>query len=171
MGLAGVWVLECEDGQSLAHPAGPAQADDTFSRAVYCSAVLKAQIEASHQTVPARGEERSLKSAERRQAARAVQPPDQQYTSEFTRLRDFVNGNVHPGDMDQYVAFMTAQKRGELDIAQCQTEKQQTGACLGSCTSKCGGGDLPCIQGCDRQCGAPTCARADGCSDTSFLPN
>jgi hypothetical protein len=53
--LAGVWVLECEDGQSLAHPAGPAQADDTFSRAVYCSAFLKSQIEASRQMVSERG--------------------------------------------------------------------------------------------------------------------
>src|SRR5215831_14073247 len=95
---------------------GRALADDTFSRAVYCSAVLKAQIEASRQMVPARGAERS----QRQQAARTAQQPDQQYTSDFNRIREFVASNIHSGDMDQYVSFMVAQKRGELDIEQCR---------------------------------------------------
>ena len=150
---------------------GPAQADDTFSRAVYCSAVLKSQIEAFRQMVSARGADRSLHSTQRQQAAGTTQQPDQQYTTDFNRLREYVNPKIHPGDMEQYVLFMTAQKRGELDMAQCQKEKQQAGSCLGSCTSKCRPGDFSCIEGCDRQCGAPTCARTDGCSDTSFLPN
>jgi hypothetical protein len=149
----------------------PALAEDTFSRAVYCSAVLKAQIEVSRQIVPARGADRSLNPAQRQQAARTAQQSDQQYASDFNRLREFVNSNVHSGEIDQYVVFMTAMKRGELDIAQCQKEKQQIGTCLGSCTSKCQAGDLPCVQGCDRQCGAPTCVRTHGCSDASFLPN
>ena len=150
---------------------GPALAEDIFSRAVYCSAVLKGQIEASRQMVPARGAERSLNPIQRQQAARTAQQPDQQYTNDFNRVREFVASNIHSGDMDQYVSFMVAQRRGELDIEQCRREKEQTGTCLGSCTSKCGAGNLPCIEGCGRQCGAPTCASTDGCSDTSFLPN
>jgi hypothetical protein len=150
---------------------GPALADDTFSRAVYCSSVLRGQIEAFRQTVTARGADRSLNSIQRQQAARAAQQPDQQYTSDFNRVREFVASNIRSGDMEQYVSFMVAKKRGELDIAQCQSEKQQAGTCLGNCTSKCAASDFSCLQGCDRQCGAPTCARTDGCSDTSFLPN
>ena|SRR5437763_4596157 len=150
---------------------GPALADDTFNRAVYCSTVLKAQIEAARQTVSARGADRNLPRTQRQQAARTAQQPDQQYTSEFNRVRDFVASNIHSGDMEQYVSFMVAQRRGEQEIAQCQKEKQQTGTCLGSCTSKCRAGDLRCIQGCDQQCGASTCVRTDACSDTSFLPN
>ena len=149
----------------------PGRAEDTFSQAVYCSAVLKAQIEASRQMVAARGGDRSLNPTQRQQVARATQQPDQQYTSDFNRFREFVVSNIHSGDMEQYVSFMVAQKRGETEIAQCQKEKQESGTCLGSCVSNCRAGDLPCIQGCDRQCGAPTCARTDGCSDTSFLPN
>lgn len=156
---------------ALLYGVGQAFADDTFSRAVYCSAVLKGQIEASRQKATARGVDRDLKPTQRQQAARTVQQPDQQYTSEFNRLREFVNGNIHPGDMDQYVAFMAAQRRGEREFAQCQQEKEQAETCLGSCGPKCSTGDLPCLQGCDRQCGAPTCVRTDGCSDTSFLPN
>lgn len=156
---------------ALVFGVGPALADDTFSRAVYCSAVLKGQIEASRRMVSARGADRSLNPTRRQQAARTAQQPDQQYASGFNRIREFVASNIHSGDMEQYVSFMVAQKRGELEIAQCQKEQQQTATCLGSCTSKCRVGDLSCIQGCDRQCGAPTCVRTDGCSDTSFLPN
>jgi hypothetical protein len=149
----------------------PALAEDAFSQAIYCSAVLKAQIEASRQMVAARGADRNLNPTQRQQAARTAQQPDQQYTTYFNRVREFIASNIHAGDMEQYVSFMVAHKRGETEIAQCQKEKQESGICRGGCTSKCPAGDLPCIQGCDRQCGAPTCARTDGCSDTSFLPN
>jgi len=103
---------------------GPALAEDIFSRAAYCSAVLKGQIEASRQTVPARGAERSLNPTQRQQAARTAQQPGQQYINDFNRVREFVASNIHSGDMDQYVSFMVAQRRGELDIEQCRREKE-----------------------------------------------
>jgi hypothetical protein len=150
---------------------GPAFADDTFSRAVYCSAVLRGQIEATRRMVSELGTDRNLNPIQRQQAIRAAQQLDQQYLGDFNRVREYVTTSIRSGDIEQYVSFTTAQKRGELEIDQCQKEKQQTGGCFGSCTSNCQAGELACIQGCDRQCGAPTCVRTDGCRDTSFLPN
>lgn len=150
---------------------GPALADNAFTRAVYCSAVLRGQIEASRRMISELDADRSLNPIQRQQAVRADQQLDQQYASDFKRLREYVNPKIRSGDIEQYVSFMTAQKRGERDIEQCEKEKRQLGTCFGSCTSKCRTGDFPCIQGCYRQCGAPTCASTDGCSDTSFLPH
>ena len=42
-----------------------------------------------------------------------------------------------------------------MPCRRCQHEKQQAGACFGSCTSKCPAGDLACIEVCDRQIRSP----------------
>ena len=151
---------------------GPAQADDAFTRAVYCSAVMRGQVEASRRMISDLGSDRSLNPNQRQQAVRTTQQQEQKYTTDFQRLKAYVAANTRSGDVEQYVSFMVAMKRGERDIAQCEKEKQQTGRCVGTCiAAKCQSGDIPCLQTCDTQCGAATCARTDGCNDTSFLPN
>ena len=149
---------------------GPVLADDTFSRAVYCTAVIRDRVESARRTISDLGIDRSLNPNQRQQAMRTAQQLDQQYTGDFNRFRTYVVTNTRSGDIEQYAAFMVALKRGELDITQCQKERKQTGTCLRSCVSNCRLGDFSCVQGCDRQCGASTCARTDACSDTSFLP-
>jgi dsRNA-specific ribonuclease len=150
--------------------SGTALADDTFSRAVYCAAVLKGQIEANRRAMSDVATERNLDAKQRQQRTRVTQQLDQQYTSNFNGLRTYVNSHAIAGDVDKYVSFMIAWKRGEVDIAQCESERDQAGKCRRSCVLNCQPGDIHCIQGCDTQCGAPTCARTHGCNDANLLP-
>jgi hypothetical protein len=150
--------------------SGTALADDTFSRAVYCAAVMKGQIEANRRAMSDVANERNLDQKQRQQTTRLAQQLDQQYTSNFNRLRTYVNSHFIASDLDQYVSFMIAWKRGEVDIAQCENERNQPGKCRRSCVSNCQPGEARCLEGCDTQCGAPTCAPIHGCNDTSVLP-
>ena len=151
---------------------GAGLADDAFTRAVYCSAVMKGQVEASRRIISGLGSDRGLNPNQRQQAIRATQQLEQKYATDFQRLKAYVVTNTRSGDIEQYVSFMVAVKRGERDIAQCEKEKQQMGRCVGTCTAaKCSSGDIPCLQTCDAECGAATCTRTDECNDTSFLPN
>jgi hypothetical protein len=149
---------------------GAALADDTFSRAVYCAAVMKGQVEANRGFMSDVANERNLDPKQRQQRTRVTQQLDQQYTSNFNRLRTYVNSHSIAGDVDKYVSFMIAWKHGEVDIAQCETERDQAGKCRRSCVLNCQPGDIRCVQGCDTQCGAPTCARTHGCNDANLLP-
>ena len=85
----------------------PAPADDTFSRAVYCTFVMKAQIADNNRTLSSFQNDRSPDASHLRQwGMQVAQAMDQRYRSDLNRLSTY----------------------------------------------------------------APTCARTDGCMDTSFLP-
>jgi hypothetical protein len=89
-------------------------------------------------------------------------------TAILERLKIYVFTN---SDLLDGAALLAAKSRGESDFLECNNEKQKSSSCSYRCITECTADeDLPCIQACDKKCGAPTCARTSPCLRPTWLP-
>jgi hypothetical protein len=83
---------------------GQALADDVFTRAVYCTAIMKGQIGSARRAFSELAANRTLNENQRKEAIRIGQQVERKYTTDLNRLYTYVLTNTRLDDPQQGMA-------------------------------------------------------------------